>query len=90
MELLRQRVSYPPASWSPPELDRLRRFHLHYGEEVLAAARAGRPGWRGGDPRVDRGQSAAARRRLAPVYRPPACRGLRTFLGGHAPAGPTS
>jgi uncharacterized heparinase superfamily protein len=39
IELLGRRVEYPPLSWSSPELDRLRRFHLHYGDEVLAAAR---------------------------------------------------
>src|SRR3712207_7845991 len=36
------RSPFPPPDWRPPGLERLRVFHLHYGEEVLALARGGR------------------------------------------------
>lgn len=63
IDLLGETVAYPPADWSPPGLDRLRRFHLHYGEEVLAwarggdvaAARAGIAAWVAGNPPAARG-----------------------------------
>jgi hypothetical protein len=32
-------VPYPPPDWTPTNLERLRRFHLHYGEEILGCAR---------------------------------------------------
>src|SRR5439155_16691925 len=41
IELLGRRLPYPPADWNPVGLERLRRFHLHYGEEVLGLARCG-------------------------------------------------
>jgi len=41
IEVLGRKLTYPPRDWSDPGLERLRRFHLHYGEEILAAARAG-------------------------------------------------
>jgi uncharacterized heparinase superfamily protein len=34
-------VPYPPPDWAPTGLERLRRFHLHYGEEILGCARRG-------------------------------------------------
>jgi uncharacterized heparinase superfamily protein len=34
-------VEYPPHGWDKPGLERLRRFHLHYGDEVLGAVRSG-------------------------------------------------
>jgi Heparinase II/III-like protein/Heparinase II/III N-terminus len=36
-------VAYPPPDWAPTGLERLRRFHLHYGDEVLGCARRGGP-----------------------------------------------
>ena len=41
IDLLGKLLPYPPTDWNPPSLERLRRFHLHYGEEVLALARRG-------------------------------------------------
>lgn len=40
IELPGARVAYPPADWHAESLTRLQRFHLHYGEEVLGAARS--------------------------------------------------
>jgi hypothetical protein len=58
VELLGRRVAYPPADWSLPGAPRLRRFHLHYGDEILGwtrrgkvdAAAAGVAGWIAGNP----------------------------------------
>jgi hypothetical protein len=41
IDLLGRRLAYPPGDWNPVGLERLRRFHLHYGEEVLEFARGG-------------------------------------------------
>src|SRR5438132_143115 len=41
VSILGRTVSFPPIDWSPQGLDRLRTFHLHYGEEVLGWARRG-------------------------------------------------
>jgi uncharacterized heparinase superfamily protein len=41
IDLLGRRLRYPPADWNTPGVERLRRFHLHYGEEVLDFARRG-------------------------------------------------
>jgi Heparinase II/III-like protein/Heparinase II/III N-terminus len=41
IDLLGKRLPYPPPEWNPLGLERLRRFHLHYGEEVLHLARRG-------------------------------------------------
>jgi hypothetical protein len=41
IDLLGRRLTYPPGDWNPAGLERLRRFHLHYGEEVLEFARRG-------------------------------------------------
>jgi Heparinase II/III-like protein/Heparinase II/III N-terminus len=38
-------VAYPPPNWTPMGLERLRRFHLHYGEEILGCARRGGPAY---------------------------------------------
>ncbi len=51
-------VPYPPPDWALPGVERLRRFHLHYGEEILgwsrrgdvAAAAAGLAAWIGENP----------------------------------------
>jgi Heparinase II/III-like protein/Heparinase II/III N-terminus len=40
IRVLGAEVSYPP-DWSDSRLSRLRRFHLHYGEEILGCARRG-------------------------------------------------
>lgn len=63
IDLLGQTVAFPPADWQLPGVDRLRRFHLHYGEEVLAWARAGESAaardavaaWVAGNPSAGRG-----------------------------------
>jgi hypothetical protein len=34
-------IAYPPQDWTPTSLERLRRFHLHYGEEIVGCARRG-------------------------------------------------
>jgi uncharacterized heparinase superfamily protein len=39
--VLGRRVPYPPENWSLPGHERLRRFHLHYGDEVLGWVRKG-------------------------------------------------
>ena len=39
--LLGEELPFPPADWRLPGEPRLRRFHLHYGEEVLGWARRG-------------------------------------------------
>ncbi len=39
--LLGAELPFPPADWKLPGEPRLRRFHLHYGEEVLGWARRG-------------------------------------------------
>lgn len=41
LKLLGRSVTYPPDGWRGERLERLRRFHLHYGEEILGAARDG-------------------------------------------------
>jgi hypothetical protein len=41
VELLGKRFAYPLADWSLPGEPRLRRFHAHYGDEVLGWARLG-------------------------------------------------
>jgi hypothetical protein len=41
VDLLGLQVSYPPSDWSLPRQPRLRRFHLHYGDEILGWARRG-------------------------------------------------
>jgi uncharacterized heparinase superfamily protein len=41
VSILGRRVPFPPPDWRAPELERLRRFHLHYGDEVLGWARRG-------------------------------------------------
>jgi hypothetical protein len=41
LNVLGQLLPYPPADWSPTSLERLRRFHLHYGEEIVGCARRG-------------------------------------------------
>jgi hypothetical protein len=41
VRLLGADVAFPPADWSLPGEPRLRRFHLHYGDEVLGWARRG-------------------------------------------------
>jgi hypothetical protein len=42
IEILGTELPYPP-DWLGADLSRLRRFHLHYGEEILGAARLGGP-----------------------------------------------
>jgi hypothetical protein len=42
VEVLGIELPYPP-DWSGTGLSRLRRFHLHYGEEILGSARLGGP-----------------------------------------------
>jgi Heparinase II/III-like protein/Heparinase II/III N-terminus len=42
VKVLGVRVAYPPADWTPTGLERLRRFHLHYGDEIVGCARRGR------------------------------------------------
>jgi hypothetical protein len=44
VRLLGAEVPFPPADWTLPTEPRLRRFHLHYGEEVLGWARRGEVG----------------------------------------------
>jgi hypothetical protein len=41
VRLLGKRFPFPPPDWSLPGQPRLRRFHLHYGEDVLGWARRG-------------------------------------------------
>lgn len=41
LEVLGRWVTYPPRDWVGAGLERLRRFHLHYGEEILGCARRG-------------------------------------------------
>jgi hypothetical protein len=41
VQLLGKELAFPPQDWSLPGEPRLRRFHLHYGEEVLGWARLG-------------------------------------------------
>ena len=41
VDVLGLRRPYPPRSWTGDDLERLRAFHLHYGEEILGCARAG-------------------------------------------------
>jgi hypothetical protein len=41
VELLGKTFPFPPADWSLPGEPRLRRFHAHYGDEVLGWVRAG-------------------------------------------------
>lgn len=41
LEVLGLCVGYPPREWDGAGLERLRRFHLHYGEEILGCARRG-------------------------------------------------
>ncbi|MFN2470693.1 MAG: heparinase II/III family protein [Gaiellaceae bacterium] len=36
-------LTYPPADWEASDLERVRRFHLHYGEEILGCARSSEP-----------------------------------------------
>jgi hypothetical protein len=58
VDLLGTQVRYPPLDWSLPDEPRLRRFHLHYGDEILgwarrgdaAAAAAGLRAWIAGNP----------------------------------------
>src|SRR5215210_9327932 len=41
LEVLGRSVAYPPPDWNRPDLERLTRFHLHYGDEILGCARRG-------------------------------------------------
>jgi uncharacterized heparinase superfamily protein len=41
VNVLGLRVPYPPEDWNRAVPQQLRRFHLHYGEEILGAARRG-------------------------------------------------
>jgi hypothetical protein len=41
VDVLGSTFAFPPEDWSLPGEPRLRRFHLHYGEEVLGWARRG-------------------------------------------------
>jgi Heparinase II/III-like protein/Heparinase II/III N-terminus len=58
VRLLGKDVRFPPSAWDLPGEPRLRRFHLHYGEDVLgwarrgelAAARSGIESWIAGNP----------------------------------------
>jgi hypothetical protein len=43
VDVLGLAVPFPPLDWTLPGEPRLRRFHLHYGEEVLGWARRGDP-----------------------------------------------
>src|SRR5919204_3989699 len=39
LELLGRSAAYPPRDWGGAGLEHIRRFHLHYGEEILGCAR---------------------------------------------------
>ena len=41
VELLGRSIAYPPRSWDEAGLEQIRRFHLHYGEDILGCARLG-------------------------------------------------
>jgi hypothetical protein len=41
MKVLGSLLTYPPTDWAPTNLERLRCFHLHYGDEILGCARRG-------------------------------------------------
>jgi hypothetical protein len=41
LDLLGHSVAYPTSDWSGAGLEGLRRFHLHYGDEILGCARRG-------------------------------------------------
>jgi hypothetical protein len=36
-------IPYPPTDWMPTGLEPLRRFHLHYGDEIVGSVRRGGP-----------------------------------------------
>ena len=39
VKVLGSLLAYPPTDWAPTNLDQLRHFHLHYGDEILGCAR---------------------------------------------------
>jgi hypothetical protein len=41
VKVLGSLLTYPPTDWAPTNLERLRCFHLHYGDEILGCARCG-------------------------------------------------
>src|SRR5205823_5676604 len=41
LEVLGRQVAYPPAGGNGAGLERLRHFHLHYGDDILGCARRG-------------------------------------------------